>query len=224
MRALLVEDDPLLGDGIKVALEREGYAVDWFTQGSQALRAMACEPFSVMVLDLGLPDCDGVDLLRRLRLTSSLPVLILTARDAIEDRIQGLDAGADDYVLKPFDLQELLARLRVITRRAAGRASSTVDIGCLSIDEARHLVDWQGHQVTLSRREFALLSELARHPGQVLSRPRLEGLLYGWGEELESNALEVHVHHLRKKLHKEMITTVRGIGYRLNTDFLAPSP
>lgn len=221
MRALLVEDDPLLGDGIKVALEREGYALDWFTCGKPALEALALEAFSVVILDLGLPDCDGLEVLRRLRQQSAMPVLILTARDAVEERIQGLDAGADDYVLKPFDLQELLARLRVVIRRAAGRASSTIDIGTLCIDEARHCVDWQGRGIALSRREFALLIELARQPGQVLSRPRLESLLYGWGEELESNALEVHVHHLRKKLHKEMITTVRGIGYRLNTDFLA---
>nr|WP_300310246.1 response regulator transcription factor [Halomonas sp.] len=218
MRALLVEDDPLLGDGLKTALEREGYAVDWFQQGGNALEALKREPFSVMVLDLGLPDMDGLDVLTEVRRSGSLPVLILTARDAIDQRIRGLDAGADDYVLKPFELQELLARLRVIRRRAAGRASQTIHLGRLSIDEASHQVTWQGQKVELSRREFALLAELAHQPGQVLSRPRLESLLYGWGTELESNALEVHVHHLRKKLDRSLIATVRGIGYRLNID------
>ncbi|ALM53964.1 response regulator [Halomonas huangheensis] len=220
MRALLVEDDPLLGDGVKSALEREGYAVDWFMQGHQALEATTTEDFSVMVLDLGLPDIDGLELLGRVRKASNLPILILTARDALEDRIKGLDSGADDYVLKPFDLQELLARLRVITRRASGRASSAIQLGPLSIDEAQHQVCWHGHPAPLTRREFALLVELSRQPGQLLSRPRLENLLYSWGEELESNALEVHVHHLRKKLDKLLIATVRGIGYRLNTEWL----
>lgn len=225
MRALLVEDDPLIGDGIKTALEREGYAVDWFCEGRPALDAMDAEPFSVMVLDLGLPDIDGLMVLEQARQRGALPILILTARDAIEARIKGLDAGADDYVLKPFDLQELLARLRVIMRRAAGRASSATHLGELTIDETGHQVIWRGQSVQLSRREFALLVELSRQPGMVLSRPRLESLLYGWGEELESNALEVHVHHLRKKLDKAMITTVRGIGYRLNIDHLkAPCP
>lgn len=220
MRALLVEDDPLLGDGIKSALEREGYAVDWFMNGYQALEAINTEPFTVVILDLGLPDIDGLELLGQLREHSSLPTLILTARDAVEDRIKGLDSGADDYVLKPFDLQELLARLRVVTRRASGRASSAIQLGQLNIDEAQHQVCWCGLPVSLTRREFALLVELSRQPGQVLSRPRLESLLYSWGEELESNALEVHVHHLRRKLDKSLITTVRGIGYRLNTEWL----
>ncbi|GEN23068.1 DNA-binding response regulator [Halomonas cupida] len=218
MRALLVEDDPLLGDGVKTALEREGYAVDWFTSGRSALAALVAEEFSVVILDLGLPDCDGLEVLAGIRQTSALPVLILTARDAIEERVRGLDAGADDYVLKPFDLQELLARLRVIMRRASGRTSSTIVLGALTVDEATHAVSWCGEDIVLSRREFALLVELAKNPGQVLSRPRLESLLYGWGEELESNALEVHVHHLRKKLDKTVIVTVRGIGYRISPD------
>ncbi|WP_227369338.1 response regulator [Halomonas sp. M20] len=217
MRILLVEDDPLLGDGIKIALEREGYVVDWFMRGSEAVSAIGTEAFSVMILDLGLPDMDGMQVLNRIRQGSSLPILILTARDAVEERIRGLDAGADDYVLKPFDLQELLARLRVVTRRAEGRASQALTLGELCIDEARHWVSWQGQEVKLSRREYALLLELARHPDRVLSRPRLESLLYGWGEEVESNAVEVHVHHLRKKLDKGLIITVRGIGYRLDS-------
>lgn len=216
MRALLIEDDPLLGDGIKTALEREKYTVDWFTRGSDAIGAANNETFSVMILDLGLPDMDGMQVLQQLRSATELPILILTARDAVEARIRGLDAGADDYVLKPFDLQELLARLRVVTRRAAGRASRVLTLGALSIDEAGHSVIWQRQAIKLGRREFALLLELARHADSVLSRPRLESLLYGWGEEVESNTLEVHVHHLRKKLDKRLIVTVRGIGYRLD--------
>ncbi|WP_148254740.1 response regulator [Aidingimonas lacisalsi] len=217
MRVLLVEDDPLLGDGIKSALLREGYAVDWMTHGCDALAALRTEAFSLVVLDLGLPDIDGIEVLTEMRRLSGLPILILTARDTVDARIRGLDSGADDYVMKPFDLQELLARLRVITRRAEGRASQRLELGNLSIDEASHRVIWYGQEISLGRREFALLLELARHHDQVLPRPRLESLLYGWGEELESNALEVHVHHLRKKLGKSLIVTVRGIGYRLDS-------
>lgn len=217
MRVLLVEDDPLLGDGVKTALIRAGYAVDWLSRGVDALAALKTEDFSVVILDLGLPDIDGLEVLAEIRRHSRLPVLILTARDAVEERIRGLDAGADDYVLKPFDLQELLARLRVVTRRSEGRASQELILGGLAIDEAQHRVSWQGQEVILGRREFALLLELARHPNKVLPRSRLESLLYGWGEEVESNALEVHVHHLRRKLDKKLIATVRGIGYRLDS-------
>lgn len=215
MRLLLIEDDPLLGDGIKTALEREGYTVDWFKNGRESVSAISGEAFSVIILDLGLPDMDGMQVLHLLRQQSTLPILILTARDAIEDRIRGLDAGADDYVLKPFDLHELLARLRVITRRSEGRASQVLALGKLCIDEAQHCVRWQDEEVKLGRREYALLLELARHADRVLSRPRLENLLYGWGDEVESNAVEVHIHHLRKKLTKPLIINVRGIGYRL---------
>ncbi|MCE3026068.1 MULTISPECIES: response regulator [unclassified Salinicola] len=217
MRVLLVEDDPLLGDGIRTALIREGYVVDWLTRGREALEAVKIEPFSLVVLDLGLPDIDGLAVLKEIRRQSALPVLILTARDAVEQRIEGLDAGADDYVLKPFDLQELLARMRVVTRRAEGRSTQLLTIGRLSIDESQHEVTWKGEPVVLGRREFALLLELARHRDKVMSRPKLESLLYGWGEEVGSNALEVHVHHLRRKLDKQLITTVRGIGYRLDS-------
>lgn len=217
MRALLIEDDPLLGDGIKIAMEREGYAVDWFTRGQEGLLAVRNDEFSVVVLDLGLPDIDGLDVLAGIRRHTALPVLILTARDAVEDRIRGLDAGADDYVLKPFDLQELLARLRVVMRRAEGRASQLLTVGQLTIDEAQHSVSWAGHHVALARREYTLLLELARHADKVLSRPRLESLLYGWDQEVESNTVEVHIHHLRKKLTKGLIATVRGVGYRLDS-------
>lgn len=217
MRILLVEDDPLLGDGMKTALQREGYVVEWLEEGRNVLNAIRSEAFSVMILDLGLPDVDGMQILTSVRKHSALPVLILTARDDIADRVRGLDAGADDYVLKPVDLQELLARLRVVIRRAEGRASQTIDLGALHIDEARHVVSWRGQTVPLGRREYALLLELARHPDRVMTRPRLESLLYGWGEEVGSNAVEVHVHHLRKKLDKQLIATVRGIGYRLDS-------
>lgn len=217
MRLLLVEDDPLLGDGIKTALQREGYVVEWLDNGTDAIAALRFDDFSVVVLDLGLPDVDGMEVLRHLRRHSALPVLILTARDDVEDRIAGLDGGADDYVLKPFDLQELLARLRVVMRRAEGRASQVLEVGPLRIDEARHQVTWRGVPVSLARREYALLLELARHPDKVMTRPRLESLLYGWDEEVASNAVEVHIHHLRKKLDKGLIATVRGIGYRLDS-------
>ncbi|MCK2184185.1 response regulator [Halomonas getboli] len=216
MRVLLVEDDPLLGDGIKTALLREGYAVDWLENGHEAMAAARYDDFSVMILDLGLPDIDGMKVLEAVRGRGSLPVLILTARDDIESRLAGLDGGADDYVLKPFDLAELLARLRVVMRRAEGRASQYLDVGELRIDEARHRVIWQGEEITLTRREYALLLELARHADRVMTRPRLENLLYGWEEEVASNAVEVHIHHLRKKFHKGLITTIRGVGYRLN--------
>lgn len=218
MRVLLIEDDPLLGDGIKTALQREGYAVDWLESGRDALAAIRYDTFSVVVLDLGLPDIDGMQVLKELRRHSALPVLILTARDDIEARIAGLDGGADDYVLKPFDLQELLARLRVVMRRAEGRASQMIEIGPLQIDEANHTVTWRSQVVPLARREYALLLELARNPGKVMTRPHLESLLYGWNEEVASNAVEVHIHHLRKKLDKQLIATVRGIGYRLAPD------
>ncbi|OLO05415.1 response regulator [Salinicola socius] len=217
MRVLLVEDDPLLGDGIRTALIREGYVVDWLTKGRDALEAVRVEPFSLVVLDLGLPDIDGLEVLKGIRRHYPLPVLILTARDAVDQRIMGLDAGADDYVLKPFDLQELLARMRVVTRRAEGRATQLLAIGQLTINEAEHEVSWKGASVPLARREFALLLELARNRDKVMSRPKLESLLYGWGEEVGSNALEVHVHHLRRKLDKHLIATVRGIGYRLDS-------
>lgn len=220
MRVLLVEDDPLLADGITIALEREGYVVDGFERGGAALAALEAEAFTVVVLDLGLPDMDGMQVLHMARQRADVPILILTARDAVEERVRGLDAGADDYVLKPFDLQELLARLRVVVRRAEGRASQCLALGALCIDEACHTVRWHDRDVKLSRREYALLLELAHHPDKVLSRPRLESLLYGWGEEVESNAVEVHVHHLRRKLVKELVVTVRGIGYRLNTQAL----
>ncbi|WP_106477221.1 response regulator [Phytohalomonas tamaricis] len=216
MRILLVEDDPLLGDGVETALKREGYTVDWLTNGKQALTALETDSFAAVVLDLGLPGMDGMEVLKHLREQLSVPVIILTARDSLEDRILGLDAGADDYLLKPFELQELLARLRVVIRRANGRATQKLSVGPLSIDDARHEVVWRNEPIKLGRREYALLLELASNAGQVLTRPHLEQLLYGWQDEVESNALEVHIHHLRKKLDSRLIITLRGIGYRLD--------
>ncbi|WP_025732842.1 response regulator transcription factor [Carnimonas nigrificans] len=215
MRILLVEDDPLLGDGVETALKNNGYQVDWVQDGESALQALDGNAFSAVLLDLTLPGIDGMAVLAHIRENESMPVVILTARDAVDDRVAGLDAGADDYILKPFELDEMLARLRMVIRRSIGRASQVLVINQLTIDEARHEVRWNNELVKLGRREYALLLELANHAGEVLTRPHLEHLLYGCDEEVESNALEVHIHHLRKKLSPELIVTLRGIGYRL---------
>lgn len=211
-----MEDDPLLGDALRVGLGQAGFAVDWVQDGRSAWLALRSEPFAAVVLDLGLPTLSGPDLLRRLRAErNAVPVLILTARDAIPDRIAGLDAGADDYLVKPVDLGELGARLRALVRRAAGQASPVLVVGALSLDPAAHAVTFRGHPVELSAREFALLHELARSAGRVLSREQLEQRVYPRGEELGSNAIEVHVHHLRRKLAPGVVVTVRGVGYML---------
>lgn len=216
MRVLVVEDDPLLGDALRVGLGQAGFAVDWVQDGRAAWVALRTEPFAAVVLDLGLPGLSGLELLRRLRAErSAVPVLILTARDAIPDRIAGLDAGADDYLAKPVDLGELAARLRALVRRAAGQASPVLTVGALSLDPAAHAARFRGRPVELSAREFALLHALARAAGRVLSREQLEQRVYPRGEELGSNAIEVHVHHLRRKLAPEVVVTVRGVGYML---------
>jgi len=213
---LVVEDDPLLGDALRVGLGQAGFAVDWVQDGRTAWIALRTNPFAAVVLDLGLPALSGLDVLRRLRAErNAVPVLILTARDAIPDRIAGLDAGADDYLVKPVDLGELAARLRALVRRSAGQASPVLSLGALSLDPAAHAVRFRGRPVELSAREFALLHELARSAGRVLSREQLEQRLYPRGEELGSNAIEVHVHHLRRKLAPEVVVTVRGVGYML---------
>jgi DNA-binding response OmpR family regulator len=214
MRLLLVEDDPLLGDGIRAGLSQAGYTVDWIKDGRAARMALETETYALMVLDLGLPRLSGLELLHWLRETgSTLPVLILTARDTVADRVQGLDSGADDYLVKPFDLDELTARLRALLRRSGGRAAPVIRHGDLTLDPAAHAVTQAGQAVDLSPREFAILQELLENAGRVLSRERLEQSLYGWGGEVESNAVEVHIHHLRKKLGTELIRTVRGVGY-----------
>jgi len=214
MRILLVEDDKLLGDGIQVGLAQAGFAVDWVEDGASGETALRAEPYAAVVLDLGLPRVSGLELLRRLRAGgSAVPVLILTARDAVEDRIKGLDRGADDYVVKPFDLDELAARLRALTRRGRGEAAPVLSLGGIALDPAQHSVVFQGRPVELSAKEFALLHELMLNAGRVLSREQLEQRLYPWGDEVESNAIEVHIHHLRRKLAAELINTVRGVGY-----------
>jgi len=219
MRVLVVEDDPLLGDALRAGLAQAGFAADWVRDGRAALVAITSEPFAAVVLDLGLPALSGVEVLKRLRVSgNAVPVLILTARDAVPDRIAGLDAGADDYLVKPVDLGELAARIRALVRRAAGQASPLLSVGPLRIDPAAHEVVFRGRAVPLSAREFALLHELARSAGRVLSKEQLAERVYGWGEELESNAVEVHVHHLRRKLAPGAIVTVRGVGYLVPKD------
>ncbi|MBD8596453.1 response regulator [Pseudomonas sp. W2Oct36] len=214
MRLLLVEDDVALGEGIHQALSREGYTVDWVKDGASALHALLSEVFDLAILDLGLPRLDGLAVLRRLRESgSALPVLILTARDATEDRIAGLDAGADDYLIKPFDLSELKARLRALLRRSAGRARVTIEHAGIRLDPTTQQVSYKDDLVALTPKEYQLLYELLSPPGRVMTRERLMQLLYGWNEEAESNTLEVHIHHLRKKFSSELIRTVRGVGY-----------
>jgi two-component system, OmpR family, response regulator QseB len=214
MRLLLVEDDKALGEGLRLGLRQEGYTVDWLQDGASALHALLSEDFDLLVLDLGLPRMGGLQVLRELRRSgSALPVLILTARDATEDRIAGLDAGADDYLVKPFDLDELKARLRALLRRSAGRAELRIEHAGVSLDPVSQQVSYLGKPVPMTPKEYLLLHELLSQPGKVLTRERLAKLLYGWDEEAESNTLEVHIHHLRKKLFSGLIRTVRGVGY-----------
>lgn len=216
MRILIVEDEPLLGDALQVGLRERGFAVEWFRDGRTADEALRTESFAAVVLDIGLPRMDGLQLLRRLRARDDrVPVLLLTARDAIEDRVRGLDAGADDYVVKPVSLAELAARLRALTRRSVGHAAPILSIGSLTLDPAAHRVTFNGSQVELSVREFAILHELMANAGRVLTREQLEARLYEWDRALESNVIEVHIHHLRKKLIPEIVHTVRGVGYLL---------
>ncbi|AUN95183.1 response regulator [Pseudazoarcus pumilus] len=214
MRILLVEDDVDLGEGIRVALKSENYTVDWMRDGRCALHALETESFDLAILDLGLPRMDGLDVIRHLRAEANpLPVLVLTARDATADRIAGLDAGADDYLVKPFDVAELKARLRALLRRSFSRAQPLLEYRDITLDPACQRVTWRGEPVVLTRKEFLLLHELLSQPGRVFTRDKLQQALYGWGEEVESNALEVHVHHLRRKFFPDLIRTVRGVGY-----------
>lgn len=216
MRVLLVEDDELLGSAVQAGLEQSGYTVDWLRDGRQAAVALRDDEPDLLVLDVGLPGKGGLEILRELRLRdSALPVLLLTARDTVEDRITGLDAGADDYLVKPFDLGELTARLRAIARRRAGRAAPVIRHGDLVFDPAARSVEVAGSSVALPGRALAILEALLERPGIPLSRERLEQILYGWGEGVESNAVEVHIHHLRKRLGKERIVTIRGVGYMI---------
>jgi DNA-binding response OmpR family regulator len=216
MRLLLVEDDTLLGDGIRVGLRQAGYTVDWCKDGRAAQRALDSETYALMVLDLGLPQLSGLDLLKWLRQKGAgLPVLILTARDTVADRVKGLDSGADDYLIKPFDLEELTARIRALLRRHGGRVAPLIAHGNLTLDPAAHVVTLDNQTVDLAPREFAILQALLESAGRVLSREQLEQSLYGWGEEVGSNAVEVHIHHLRRKLGAGLIRTLRGVGYMI---------
>jgi len=217
MRILLVEDDPELGDGLTVGLRQAGFAVDWLRDGNSADQALQSEGFDLVVLDLGLPRLSGMEVLHRARSRGqTMPILILTARDATGDKVSGLDAGADDYLVKPIDLDELTARIRALTRRSAGRAAPLLTHGELSIDLAAHCVTLAGQEIELSSREFSLLQILLENAGRVLTRTQLEQSIYGWRDEPDSNALEVHIHHLRKKLGSELIRTLRGVGYTIS--------
>jgi two-component system response regulator QseB len=216
MRILLAEDDPMIGKSVQIGLRQEGHAVDWVHDGVAASLALENGVYELLLLDLGLPRQEGMEVLRRLRIGGEpLPVLILTARDAVADRIRGLDAGADDYLVKPFDLDELAARVRALGRRQTGRATPVIEHGDLRVDPVTHEVSLTGVAVSLSAREFALLSALLERPGIPLSRAQLEERIYGWGEEVESNTVEVYIHSLRRKLGAQWIVNVRGVGYLL---------
>jgi len=217
MRILLVEDDALLGDGICVGLTQAGFTVDWVKDGKAGLAAVSAGWHELIILDLGLPGISGQELLSSLRKDGhDIPVLILTARDTVDQRIAGLDAGADDYMTKPFDLDELSARLRALLRRRSGRTAPLLTHGDIVLDPAAHATTFHGEAINLSHREFSMLQLLLESAGRVLSRQHFEENLYGWDEEIESNAIEVHIHHLRKKLGADLIRTVRGVGYTID--------
>lgn len=218
MRVLIVEDDPILADGLAVGLKLHGVSAEVVGSCRDGRHALAAGSFDAIVLDIMLPDGSGLELLQRLRAGGERrPILLLTALDDTRDRIAGLDGGADDYLGKPFDLDELAARLRAIARRNEGRAAATIAVAGLVLDPAAHAVSRQGTPVDVTRREFAILRALAERPGTIRSRAELEEHLYGWQEDVESNAIEVHVHNLRQKLGRELIETVRGVGYRLRS-------
>jgi len=224
MRILLVEDDELLGGGVRDALERARYAAEWVTDGRAALAALRAGAFDLVILDLGLPGMDGLEVLRNLRAGGgATPVLVLTARDTAAQRVAGLDAGADDYLVKPFDVDELLARVRALQRRGRGAALNVIEHGPLRLDPASFSVTCEGRSVALQRREFMLLQKLLESPGQVLSRAQLEESVYGWDGGVESNSLDVHIHRLRRKLYPEVIRTVRGVGYVVDPAPAAPA-
>ena len=219
MRLLLVEDDALLGNGIEAGLKQAGFAVDWARDGREAQLALDTTAYELAVLDIGLPRMNGMELLQRLRRKGNdLPVLLLTARDTVRDRVAGLEAGADDYLVKPFDLAELVARIRALLRRAHGRSVQAIRYGDMLLTPDSLTVTRGKEQILLSARECAILTDLLEHRGTALSRARLEESLYGWNEEVESNAVEVHIHNLRKKLGSELIKTIRGVGYLIRKE------
>ena len=219
MQILLVEDDRPLALGLQKALQIQGYAVNHVENGNAALHVIATEKPDILVLDVGLPDISGLDVLKKLRKTeTALPVLLLTARDSTDDKVAGLDSGADDYLAKPFEMSELLARLRVLERRLTSTKTSTINIGKVCLDTIEQHVTYEERQVDMARREYMLLKSLMENAGRIQTRESLETKLYSWGEEVSSNALEVHIHHLRKKLGGDFIKTVRGVGYKINTE------
>ncbi len=219
MRLLLVEDDIQLGDAIKAGLTQFGYTVDLLKDGDSAKLALSNESFDLVILDLGLPKLSGLKLLQSIRHTgNAVPVIILTARDSIDDRVKGLDAGADDYMTKPFDMDELCARVRALIRRSSGRSDSTIVYRNIELDPAAHSVSVDGVEINVPRREFSLLQKLLENCGHVLSREQLMQSIYGWEEDVDSNTLEVHIHNLRKKLNANYIRTIRGVGYMVEKE------
>jgi two-component system OmpR family response regulator/two-component system response regulator QseB len=226
MRLLLVEDDEILGDGLAAALTMEGYAVDWLTSGKLADEALKMNCYELVVLDLNLPDMDGLSVLRELRARKDeTPVLVLTAKDTVPDRVEGLDSGADDFVIKPFELDEVCARLRALARRNEGRSTPTIEHKGIILDPASHQVTFNDEIVDLSQKEFEILSFLMGNIGRVVSRARLEESLYSWSSDIESNTVEVHIHYLRKKLDPAIIRTVRGVGYIMDSESdVVPDP
>ena len=219
MRLLLVEDDELLGDALKTGLTQFGYIVDWVKDGETARAVLRLESFELVILDLGLPKLSGLKMLQSVRQVGDrMPVIILTARESIEDRVQGIDMGADDYMIKPFDLNELSARVRALIRRSQGRADTVIQYKNITLDPAAHTVMLDDQIINVPRREFALLQKLLENSGQALSRDQLMQSIYGWDEDVDSNALEVHIHNLRKKLNANFIRTIRGIGYMAEKD------
>lgn len=214
MRILLVEDDKMIGSAVVSFMKQCGYGVDWSHDIAEADLALDCETYDTVLLDIGLPDGSGLDILTRLRRRSDhISVIILTARDAVGDRVAGLDRGADDYLIKPFALEELNARIRAVQRRLHGHSEVCLSHGQLSLNTANHECLWQGQNIILTNKEFIILQNLLEHPKSVFSRGQLEETLYGWGDEVESNAVEVHIHNLRKKLSRDLIRTIRGVGY-----------
>ncbi|MES2729812.1 MAG: response regulator [Pseudomonadota bacterium] len=217
MRLLTIEDDPMIGESLKKALKADGYAIDWARDGLEAWEALQSQTYDLILLDLGLPGMDGVSLLQKLRAQKSdLPVLIMTARDSIQDRVLGLDSGADDYLIKPFSLEELEARIRSLLRRRGSSRSSVLTSGEAALDTISKKLAYRGKSAMLSAKEYAVMSALMTTAGSVFSRAQLEETLYGWNEEIGSNAVEVHIHQLRKKFGKDIIRNIRGLGYMVS--------
>nr|WP_321238257.1 response regulator [uncultured Tolumonas sp.] len=218
MRLLLAEDDTMIGQGLRDSLRKEEFSVDWVQDGKAVLLSLETNPYSLVLLDLGLPKLDGMDVLQQLRKKNlDVAVIIITARDGLPERLAGLNLGADDYLVKPFATEELIARIRTISRRLAGRTQNDISVGRLRLDPIRHELWVNDEPINVSAREFKLLHELMIEPGRVISREQLEDRLYGWGEEIASNAIEVYISHLRKKIGAEVIQTIRGVGYRIGS-------